>query len=78
MFWNRARHVRETLLIATRADSTVYSLVSFDDGGLGIARDGVPLTPFYWPSAEMDNCMETFMRLAGLESAHPRFSTHPN
>lgn len=69
MFWNRGRRVRETLLTATRSDSVVYSLVCYEDGGLGIARDGQPVDVFYWDSTEMDECMETFMRLAGLETS---------
>jgi hypothetical protein len=78
MFWNRAREVRETLLTATRTDGTIYSLVLYEDEGLGIARDGVPLPPFYWGNAEMDECMETFMRLAGLEPKTPRIWADTN
>ena len=66
MFWDRSERVRETLLTATRDDATVYSLVSFEDGSLGIARDGVALVPFHWSSSDIDDCMETFLRLSGL------------
>jgi hypothetical protein len=67
MYWNRARSIQEILLTATRSDAAVFGLVSYTDGGIGIARDGKPLTSFYWKSGELDECMETFMRLAGLE-----------
>jgi hypothetical protein len=79
MFWQRALDVREVLLTATRPDSTVYSLIAYQDGGLGIARDGVPLTPFYWASSEdIDECVTVFMRLAGLESRNVHASAGAN
>lgn len=72
MLRHGGRHVRETLLTATRADSTLYALIAFTDGGLGIARDGVPLGAFYWSTTDdIDECVGTFMRLAGLESCYP-------
>ena len=78
MFWSRTERVRETLLTATRADSTVYSLISFEDGSLGIARDGQPLVPFHWTSSDLDDCMETFLRLAGLETLDRQLSSNHN
>jgi hypothetical protein len=78
MFWNRARRIREVLLTATRADSTVYSLVAFEDGSLGIARDQVPLDSFQWSNSDMDDCMETFLRLSGLEALDRRLSDARN
>lgn len=79
MFWQRARHVREILLTATRPDSTLYSLISYDDGGLGIARDGMPLDPFYWTTSDdIDECVGVFMRLAGLEPHPAQVATNRN
>ena len=79
MYWNRARQVSEMLLTATReSDGTVYSLVSYTDGGIGIARDGVPLGQFYWLGDEMDECVESFLRLAGLEGKDIRFGAGAN
>lgn len=79
MIWQRARDIREVLLTATRPDSTLYSLISYSDGGLGIARDGVPLVPFYWSTSdEIDECVGVFMRLAGLEPRAAHLAMHQN
>ena len=66
MYCGRHRQVTRTLRTTTRSDATMYALGAYSDGGIGIARDGAPLPQLYWPSSEMDTCVESFIRLAQL------------
>lgn len=58
--------VRETVLTADRSAREVYSVVVFDDGAWGVARNGRPIAGNYWPARDSDECIATFMRMAGL------------
>jgi hypothetical protein len=45
----RQRTPKETLFTLSGRDGRAYSLVCFDCGGYGIARDGSPIHALYWP-----------------------------
>lgn len=45
-------------------DSLSLSLVEYDDGQLGILRNGAAISPRPWPTTELVDCVETFQRLA--------------
>ena len=61
-----SQRVRETVLTANRSAAVVYSVVVFEDGGWGVARNGRPMPGHYWPAEGANDCITAFMEVAGL------------
>ena len=48
---------------ATNTTGESYTIVTLDNGELGIARDGEYLPGLEWPSHQIDKCAAAFARL---------------
>jgi hypothetical protein len=66
----QTRKVAEILLTA-RSDSHEFAVVVFTGGGYGIARDGEFLPAYCWTDAQLDLCIEEFMRLVDIDFEKP-------
>jgi len=60
--------ISTTHLVIEDPSGDELSIVSYVDGGCGIARNGTPLREYFWElaeMAEMAQCTQTLLRLAG-------------
>ena len=63
------RTIKAVVLTARGRSGETYAVVTYTDGGYGIARDGEPIQGYYWQGTdgEMEECAEALRRLTGLD-----------
>jgi len=62
-----AWEIAQTLLTLNAPDGGSVAFVKCVGGGIGIARDGVPLPDSRWTENQLTECLNEFIRLAGLK-----------
>ena len=62
-----AWEIEQTLLTLTARNGACVALVKCTGGGIGIARDGVPLPECRWSDDQLTECLDEFVRRSGLD-----------
>ena len=57
------RRIREVVLVA-RVQDHELGLVRLSDGGWGICRNREIMDEHWWPESQLEECVESFIRLA--------------
>jgi hypothetical protein len=64
---NDRDEILETILRASAPGGDEFALLTFRDGSYGIGRNGTPIPEMRWPDGQLKQCVETLVRLAGLD-----------
>jgi hypothetical protein len=66
--------ITKTIFKADLDETLVLAMVEYDDGRLGILRNGTAIEAEPWPTSELVECVDTFQRLAHqhIASRHGR------
>ena len=60
--------IAETLLMLTAPDGGSVAFVKCSGGGIGVARDGVPVPACRWTDDQIADCVREFLRLARVRT----------
>ena len=66
-------HISESLFLGQNPAGVTYSMVTFHDRRVGIAKEGEPMSGFYWAadSEGIEECTREFLRLTGMDHLPP-------